>query len=75
MGKEIIERRCDKCEFSEFTNEGLFGICRRCAPRAVSIAHRKFEEYVCKRNEIEDYTGSIWPLVRVDDWCGEFKKQ
>lgn len=69
-----MERRCDKCEWSTF-NDGLFGICRKSAPRAVSIAHCRFEEHVCVRNEIQDYIGSIWPLVRVDDWCGEFNQK
>jgi len=63
--------RCEICRY--FTSAGYF--CRRSAPRAVSIAHRKFERQVCERNGIHNYTGSIWPIVKPDDWCGEFKEK
>ena len=60
--------KCINCEFYDRQNAGpadgkapLWGQCRRHAPRLNPVT--------AKAHVVE----GVWPLVRDDDWCGEWK--
>jgi len=52
-----MERRCEGCEWFACSDE----TCRKHAPRAELHVDRPY------------YRPAYWPLVAVDDWCGEFE--
>lgn len=53
------EEKCSKCTFWDF-KEGQEGICRRFPPFPLI-------------KEIGQKTEVVLPLMKKDDWCGEFK--
>ena len=51
-------KTCSECKFFDSRGKGSGSICRRHAPSTVRYAHSPYIE---------------WPVVKDDDWCGEFK--
>jgi hypothetical protein len=52
----MTKARCDACGYFTLVT-GVEGTCRRAAPRPGPAA---------------DAAAVGWPVVRVDDWCGEY---
>lgn len=59
--KGARERRCDGCHFYDR------GACKRYPPARVYTGD------VSKDPEAMDV--SVWPVVLVDNWCGEWRKK
>lgn len=49
--------RCGRCEWGDFASDQLVGSCRKVPPRVVVI---------------DGETEAAWPIVFVEDWCGQF---
>lgn len=47
-------------------NNGLYGLCRRYAPRAKSI--------VTDGSIVKHTPRAVWPLTHYDECCGEWKE-
>jgi chlorite dismutase len=57
-----MSESCENCLFSTYSGIGYLA-CRRYPPQPVTA-----KEYLPDRYII------VWPLVKREDWCGEFKK-
>ncbi len=57
------EERCDRCVFSGGLAGGA-GQCRRYPPRFCPGPDDR---------GVADIIEGEWPIVRKDDWCGEFE--
>lgn len=56
--------RCNTCQYYDRQNKGqAVGQCRRQAPALSPI---NVKAYMIE---------GVWPTVRDDDWCGEFRAQ
>ncbi|MBS0319570.1 MAG: hypothetical protein JSR18_03445 [Proteobacteria bacterium] len=55
--------RCQECQFFESQNgaASVQGLCRRHAP---SLSPLNAKPYMIE---------GVWPTVRTDDWCGEWR--
>lgn len=63
------ESRCFSCHWFETWNsddDTSIGSCRAHAPRPVTFDDKK------SSHDIETHNAT-WPVVRADDWCGEWK--
>ena len=68
-----MTRRCDHCSFFESAKSYPdVGLCRRYAPRAQAARLSGDED-----QEFNDPkrlgTKPIWPVIRNNDWCGDFE--
>lgn len=53
---------CETCKFAADTSGYQQHQCRRNAPGLLTVpAHRDLRQHV-----------PVWPIVRSDDWCGEY---
>lgn len=64
----MSNRSCRDCDYCHMNGEGLVnneGACRRYAPRAALVS-----EYDDDPKDMVQ-----WPLICLDDWCGEFTER
>ena len=65
------EPRCLTCKFFDYPDDDPYrfggGKCRRLPPQAV--IQKEWNE-----DDLEYPTNVRWPIVQVDDWCGEHKE-
>ena len=53
-------RRCDKCEWWVRKPDG-YGACHKRSPIAIADGY--------------EAGTTVWPDIKHDDWCGEFKEK
>ena len=56
----MVNRTCETCRYGDFGYSGHEGLCRRSAPIIVLASPNT-----------DPHPMTLWPTVKVSDWCGE----